>query len=75
MQLDITWTVGYKCMDSNQQKEEDGMPNRTAPDLASRVRGYSRRLNARFNLNPADRLNLQVAHTPVAVLGAPRRPA
>ncbi len=46
------------------------MPNRTSPDLASRVRGYSRRLNARFSLSRNDRLNLQVAHTPVAVLGA-----
>ncbi|MFZ2511439.1 MAG: hypothetical protein WAW85_10170 [Gordonia sp. (in: high G+C Gram-positive bacteria)] len=49
------------------------MPNRTSPDLASRVRGYSRRLNARFNLSRTDRLNLQFAHTPVAVLGEPPR--
>lgn len=49
------------------------MPNRISPDLTSKVRAYSRRLNARFHLNSSDRLQLQVAHTPVAVLGAPRR--
>ncbi|GAC56130.1 hypothetical protein GOHSU_03_00240 [Gordonia hirsuta DSM 44140 = NBRC 16056] len=60
-------------MDANRPKEEDAMPNRISPDLASRVRGYSRRLTARFNLSAADRLSLQVAHTPVAVLGSQRR--
>ncbi|WP_159067504.1 hypothetical protein [Gordonia iterans] len=49
------------------------MPHRTGSDLVSKVRGYSRRLNARFHLSATDRLQLQVAHTPVAVLGAPRR--
>ena len=50
------------------------MPYRTSPDLTSRVRGQMRRLNARWNLSSAQRLHLQVAHTPVAVLGgSPRR--
>ena len=49
------------------------MPNRTSPDLASKMRGYSRRLSARLHLSAADRLNLQLAHTPVGVLGAGRR--
>lgn len=49
------------------------MPERTSPDLASKLRTYSRRLSARMSLSSADRLSLQVAHTPVAVLATPRR--
>lgn len=49
------------------------MPNRTSPDLTSKMRGVTRRLNQRLHLSASDRLNLQFAHTPVAVLGGGRR--
>lgn len=48
------------------------MPHRTSPDLATKLRGAARRLNARMNLTAADRFSLQMTHTPVAVLGHPR---
>lgn len=51
------------------------MPNRTSPDLTSKIRGYSRRLSARLRMSAADRLSLQVTHSPIGVLGAPRRAA
>lgn len=51
------------------------MPNRAGPDLTSKMRGYTRRLSARLRLSPAERLSLQVTHSPVGVLGAPRRAA
>ena len=52
------------------KEEEDTMPQRTSPDLTSKMRGYTRRLSARMHLSPADRLNLQLSHSPVGVLGA-----
>ncbi len=48
------------------------MPNRTSPDLATKMRGAARRLNARMHLSASDRFSLQLAHTPVAVLGGSR---
>ncbi|MEZ5211675.1 hypothetical protein MYK68_09570 [Gordonia sp. PP30] len=72
-QLDLTLPDGYKREDSKRSKEEDDMRNRTSPDLSSRVRGITRRLNQRMHMSAADRLNMQVAHTPVAVLGSAGR--
>ena len=62
-------------MDEKRSKEEDYMQNRTSPDLTSKIRGYSRRLNARLRISAAERLSLQVTHSPIGVLGAPRRAA
>ena len=48
------------------------MPDRVATDLVSKMRVYTRRVTERFAMDPAQRLNMQIAHTPVAVLGMPR---
>ncbi|MFT3715182.1 MAG: hypothetical protein QM774_04310 [Gordonia sp. (in: high G+C Gram-positive bacteria)] len=49
------------------------MSNRVSPDLATRMRTYTRRVGQRITMDPNQRLNMQVAHTPLAVLGASRR--
>lgn len=46
------------------------MPNRTSHSFSAKLRGYGRRLSHRMHLRPEERLELQVMHSPVAVLGA-----
>ncbi|WP_165943129.1 hypothetical protein [Gordonia zhaorongruii] len=50
------------------------MRNRTSPTFTSTLRGYGRRISTVMNLSTADRVQLQLSNSPVAVLGpAPRR--
>ncbi|MFT4088907.1 MAG: hypothetical protein QM658_17470 [Gordonia sp. (in: high G+C Gram-positive bacteria)] len=51
------------------------MPYRTNPALSQKMRGYSRRLTARLHMNKFQRLNLQLDHSPIAVLGIEHRQA
>ena len=49
------------------------MQNRTSPTFTSTLRGYGRRISSMMNLSPADRVQLQLSNSPVAVLGTNHR--